>query len=240
MRLQSFSYKNRYFLKAFLLGVAVSFLFFLPFIIYDQGYFLYYGDFNVQQVPFYQMIHDAIRSGNFSWSWTTDLGANTIGSYSFYLLGSPFFWLTLPFPSEAVPYLMGPLLILKFGCASLTAYIYLRRYVREQGYALIGGMLYAFSGFSVYNIFFNHFHEAIVIFPLLLAALDEYMYHRRRGVFAAAVFASCLLNYYFFVGQVTFVILYWFIRMFAKSWKISVKDFLWLFFEAVLDRKSVV
>ena len=233
-RLQSFSYKNRYFLKAFLLGVLVSLVFFLPFIIYDQGYFLYYGDFNVQQVPFYHMIHDAVRSGTLFWSWTTDLGANTIGSYSFYLLGSPFFWLTIPFPSQAVPYLMGPLLILKFGCASLTGYIYLRRYVREQGYALIGGMLYAFSGFSIYNIFFNHFHEAIIVFPLLLAALDEYMYTRRRGVFAAAVFASCLFNYYFFVGQVVFVILYWFVRMFAKSWKISVKDFFWLFFEAVL------
>jgi uncharacterized membrane protein YfhO len=233
-RLQSSNYKNRYFLKAFLLGIGVSFLFFIPFIIYDQGYFLYYGDFNVQQVPFYQMIHDSIRSGNIFWSWTTDLGANTIGSYSFYLMGSPFFWLTLPFPSEAVPYLMGPLLILKFGCASLTGYIYLRRYVRNQGYGLIGGMLYAFSGFSVYNIFFNHFHEAIIIFPLVLAALDEYMYTRRRGVFAAAVFASCLFNYYFFVGQVVFVIIYWFVRMFAKSWKITAKDFFWLLFESVL------
>ena len=31
------------------------------------------------------------------------------------------------------------------------------------------------------NVFFNHFHEAIVFFPLLLAALDEYMENRRRG-----------------------------------------------------------
>lgn len=98
---------------------------FIPFIIFDNGYFLFYGDYNVQQVPFYQMCHDAIRSGNIGWSWTTDLGANFIGSYSFYLLGSPFFWLTIPFPSAAVPHLMGPLLILKFGCASLTGFIYL-------------------------------------------------------------------------------------------------------------------
>ena len=160
--------RERWHLKAFLLGFGVSVIFFLPFILYDQGYFLYYGDFNVQQVPFYQMIHDAIRSGNFFWSWTTDLGANTIGSYTFYLLGSPFFWLTLPFPSHAVPYLMGPLLMLKMGCASLTAYLYLKRYVRNQNTALIGAMLYAFSGYSIYNIFFNHFHEAIIFFPLLL------------------------------------------------------------------------
>lgn len=225
---------QNYYFKAFVYGIGISFLFFIPFIIYDKGYFLFYGDFNVQQVPFYQMAHDAVRSGSFGWSWTTDLGANFIGSYSFYLLGSPFFWLTIPFPSAAVPYLMGPLLILKFGCASLTGYIYLKRYVQNQNFAVIGGMLYAFSGFSVYNIFFNHFHEAIVFFPLMLAALDEYMYQRRRGIFALTVFACCFVNYYFFVGQVVFCLIYFAIRLIMKSWKISVKDFFLLLLEGIL------
>ena len=226
-------WQNRGF-RAFLLGLTTAFLFFIPFIIFDNGYFLFYGDFNVQQVPFYQMVHDAIRSGNFLWNWNTDLGANLIGSYSFYNLCSPFFWLTLPFPSKAVPYLMGPLLMLKFACASLTGYIYLRRYVKNRDFAVIGGLLYAFSGFSVYNIFFNHFHEAIVIFPLVLAAMDAYMVEKRRGVFALAVFASCFMNYYFFAGQVVFCLIYWFLRMGSGSWKITVKEFLWLLFEAVI------
>ena len=226
--------KQNFYLKAFFYGAAISFLFFLPFLLFDNGYFLFYGDYNVQQVPFYRMCHDAVRSGDWGWSWTTDLGANFIGSYTFYLLGSPFFWLTIPFPSAAVPYLMGPLLILKFGCASLTAFVYLRRYVRNPEYAVIGGMLYAFSGFSIYNIFFNHFHEAIVFFPLMLWAMDEYMYKRRRGVFALTVFACCFVNYYFFAGQVVFVIIYWFVRMLSKSWTISVRDFLLLCCEAII------
>jgi hypothetical protein len=226
--------KQNYYLKALLYGMAISFLIFIPFIIFDNGYFLFYGDFNVQQVPFYQMCHDAIRSGNFGWNWTTDLGANFIGSYSFYLLGSPFFWLTIPFPSAAVPHLMGPLLILKFGCASLTGFLYLKRYVKNPDYAVIGGMLYAFSGFSVYNIFFNHFHEAIVFFPLMLWALDEYMYKKRRGIFGLTVFICCFVNYYFFVGQVTFTLIYFFVRIICRSWKISLRDFLLLFCEAVL------
>lgn len=221
-------------LKAFLLGISISSCFFIPFIISDYGYFLYYGDFNVQQIPFYQMIHDAIKSGNYMWSFTTDLGANTIGSYSFYLLGSPFFWLTLPFNSEVVPYLMGPLLILKFGFASLTSYIYISRYVKNKDYALIGGMLYAFSGFSIYNIFFNHFHEAIIIFPLVLAALDEYVLNRRRGLFALSIFASCLFNYYFFIGQVVFCLIYWFIRMSYGNYKMRGIDFFMLLLEGVI------
>ena len=226
-------WRSRYVWRAFGIGFLVALLFFLPFMIYDNGYFLFYGDYNVQQVPFYQMCHDAVRSGNIGWSWTTDLGANFIGSYSFYLLGSPFFWLTIPFPSEAVPYLMGPLLILKFACASATGAHYLRRYVIRADAAVLGGLLYAFSGFSVYNIFFNHFHEAIVFFPLRLWALDEYMATRRRGVFALFVFVCCFVNYYFFVGQVVFTLIYFFLRLIVRDWKLNLRDFLLLFCEAV-------
>ena len=100
---------EHYWYKAFLLGLFFSAAFFIPYIVVGHGYFLYYGDFNVQQVPFYQMIHDAIRAGKLQWSTTTDLGSSLVGSYTFYILGSPFFWITLPFPSKVVPYLMGPL-----------------------------------------------------------------------------------------------------------------------------------
>ena len=227
-------WRNNYFLKSFFLGLGLSFLVFLPFLVVDGGRFLFYGDFNVQQVPFYRLAHDAVRAGEFGWNYKTDLGVNFIGSYSFYLLGSPFFWLTIPFPSQWVQYLMGPLLILKFACASLTAYVYLHRYTKNGDTALIGAILYAFSGFSVYNIFFNHFHEAIITFPLLLAALDEYMVRRRRGLFALAVAFCCLVNYYFFVGQVTFTVIYFVIRMASGSWRIRFPDFLLLALEAVL------
>ena len=227
-------WRNNYFLKAFFLGMGLSLLIFLPFMVVDGGRFLFYGDFNVQQVPFYRLAHDAIRSGEWGWNYRTDLGANFIGSYSFYLLGSPFFWLTIPFPSQWLQYMMGPLFILKFSCASLTGYIYIHRYTKSRESALLGAVMYAFSGFSIYNIFFNHFHEAIVIFPLLLAALDEYMATRRRGLFTLAVAFCCLTNYYFFVGQVTFTLLYFFVRLLCKSWRISLRDFLLLALESVL------
>lgn len=231
---RSGGWRNNYFLKAFFWGMGLAFLIFLPFLVVDQGRFLFYGDFNVQQVPFYRLAHDAVRAGEWGWNYKTDLGANFIGSYSFYLLGSPFFWLTIPFPSEWLQFLMGPLFILKFACASLTGYVYIHRYTKSKDTALIGAVLYAFSGFSIYNIFFNHFHEAIVFFPLLLAALDEYMATRRRGLFALAVFGCCFVNYYFFVGQVTFTLIYFFLRLICRSWKISWKDFLLLALEAVL------
>ena len=217
---------------AFFGALALSIAMFLPFLIYDKGYFIFYGDFNVQQIPFYRMAHDAVRSGNIFWNWTTDLGANFIGSYSFYLLGSPFFWLTLPFPSDWVPYMMAPLLMLKFSLTSLAAYAYMRRFAKPD-YAFLGGLLYAFSGFSIYNIFFNHFHESILYFPLMLLAMERYMVENKRGWFAVTVFLSALCNYYFFIGQALFLILYWIIRSCSPDWKSSFRKFVGLLFEAV-------
>lgn len=226
--------KQHYMLKTFLLALLFAAIIFIPYMIYDNGYFLYYGDFNVQEVPFYQMVHDSILSGNYKWSSTTDLGSGLIGSYSFYLLGSPFFWVTLLFPSKMVPYLMGPLFILKFAFAALTAYIYLKRHVKNKNNAVIGALLYAFSGFSIYNIFFFHFHEAIIVFPLLLAALDAFMIDKRRGLLAPAVFFACIVNYYFFAGQVIFVIIYWIVMVCTKNYKVRPVQLLLLAFEVLL------
>ena len=225
--------KKPYALFAFLWAFLLAAILVIPVMIYDKGYFLYYGDFNVQQIPFYQLAHDSIRNGEMGWSHLTDLGANFIGSYSFYVLGSPFFWLTVPLPSSWVPYCIGPLLMLKLGLASLSAYLYIRRYVRHKKYAVIGGVLYAFSGFSVYNIFFFHFHEAIIIFPLLLAALDEFHETKRKGVVALAVFASATVNYYFFFGQVVFVIIYYVVKLISKSYRFRLREFFLLAFECV-------
>ena len=237
-----FSYSKRVTLKpqrekgliTFLLGLFVSAAFFLPYMFMDNGYFIFYGDFNVQQIPFYQECHAAIKSGNVFWNWNTDLGANFIGSYSFYLLGSPFFWLTIPFPNSFLPYLMGPLLILKFACAAYTAYLYMRRFTRTPDAAMLGGLLYSFSGFSIYNIFFNHFHEPIIFFPLLLLSIEMLLTENKRVVFALMVCICAIVNYFIFFGMVVFALIYFFVRLFSKNIKLRLSHFIVFVFEAVI------
>ena len=233
LRRAAYQHKN-YGVRAFLWGLLLAACIVVPVMIYDQGYFLYYGDFNVQEIPFYRLAHDTVLSGDLSWSPLTDLGSDFIGSYSFYLLGSPFFWLTTALPSAWVAYAIGPLLILKLGCCSLTAYIYLRRYVRDKRFAVLGGLLYAFSGFSVYNIFYFHFHEAMIVFPLLLAALDEYHATGRRGVVALSIFFAATVNYYFFFGQALFLLIYYIIKLATKSYRFKIKEFLQLALEVII------
>lgn len=234
-RLSGFNQKKHYYgLLTFLAALLMAAMLLVPFIIFGDGILYYYGDFNVQEIPFYQLVHDAVRNGTFGWNHITDLGSDTISSYSFYLLGSPFFWATIPFPSEAVPYLIGPLLILKFACAALAAYLYLKRYVKNGTIAMVGGLMYAFSGFSIYNVFFFHFHEPLIVFPLLLAALDAFLYDKKRIVFALAVFAACIVNYYFFAGQVVFVVMYFLMLVLTKTYKFKLTEFLVLAVEVLI------
>lgn len=200
----------------------------------NGGIFTYYGDYNCQQICFYMHAHEMVKSGTLGWDWVTDLGANFIGSYSFYLLFSPFFWLTLPFPTEAVPYLMAPLFVLKFCTAAFTSYFYFARFVKDKRFALIGGLLYAFSGYCIYNIFFNHFLDVVAFFPLILIGLEQLLTEDKHGLFLLAVALNAIVNYWFFIGEVVFVILYFFLRITDQKMENRMKKFLFVALESVL------
>ena len=229
-----YKYELKYYRKAFLTAAIMAIILLLPFVNIDGGYFIYYGDYNAQQIPFYTLCNQAIKSGEFMWSWQTDIGANFIGSYSFYTLGRPFFWLTLPFPAEFAKYLMAPLMVLKLSCCSMFAFAYIRRFVKKPMSALIGGLLYAFSGFSMYNVFFNHFHEAMVVFPLMLIALEEAVVNKRRVFFALTVALNAFVNYFFFIGECIFLVIYFICRCTDKSFNITPKTFAALAFESII------
>lgn len=222
------------FALAFGLCSLAAFCLFLPFLIVDKGFFLYAGDFNSQQIAFSYHINRFLEQGGGSFSWATDLGSGFVNSYSFYLLGSPFFWLASVLPAAAQPYLMVPLLCLKFGTAGAGGYLWLRRYVRDENYAVLGGALYALSGFMLYNVFFNHFVDVAALFPYELWALDETVYRRRRGVFPLFVALNLLCNYFFFAGQIVFLFLYFICKCLAGEWRLTRRLFGVLAFESLL------
>ena len=206
--------------------MACGLIIFMPFAIVDGGLFHYAGDFNSQQISFYQYVNNFVKTSAGQYSWETDLGGSIINSYSFYLIGSPFFWLSTLFPARWMPFLMAPFLALKFGVAGFAAYGWLRRYAKNRNWAILGACLYSLSGFTVYNTFFNHFLDCIALFPFMLWALDEYMYNKRRALFALTVAVNAVNNYFFFAGQVVFLLIYFFVKLASKEYRTTVKKFL--------------
>ena len=222
------------YLLTFILCFATAFFILLPFMVVDKGFFLYCGDFNSQQIPFYTYANDIIRSGGANYSWATDLGSSFVTSYSFYLLGSPMFWLSCLFPTSFIPFLMAPLLALKFAVTGVGAYAFLIRYIKDRNHTIFAAIIYTFSGFSIYNIFFNHFIEPIMLFPFLLWSMDNFFHDKKRGGFAIMVALNLLNSFFFFTGQVVFCIIYFVVKLICKEYKFNLKEFLLFIFEGLV------
>ena len=174
------------FLLSFLLGTIIT----LPWIITGKGMFSLVADYNFQQIPFNININNSIKEGSIFWTWYNELGSNFIGTYSFYNLFSPFNMIGYLFPAKFFPYLAGILLILKYAVSGFTAYLFLQRYVKNKNYAVLGSLLYSFSGFQLTNVLFFHFHDVVAFFPLLLYSLDNLMYDDKKHLFGGCFLIS--------------------------------------------------
>lgn len=211
------------YIKVFVTAFIMFGVVLLPSLIMSKGIWIYYGDYDIQQIPFYMHVHEAVRRGEFLYDWGTDLGGSYLGCYSFYLFGSPFFWLSVLFPNAAIPYVMPWLNALKYAVMAVTAYAYMKRHLKTETGAFIGALLFAFSGYQGAVLVFNHFHDAIAFFPLYLVLFERLM--EKKKVFAFTVFTTFMLviNYYFFTGQVVFLIIYYFTVYFPEKKKFTEK-----------------
>ena len=181
-------------------------------IVKGHGMFFIEDDFVTQQVPFITYLSGMVKQGIDTWSWDVDLGSSTIQAFTFYELGSPFFWLIALFPQRFAPYLIGPVMLLKYLTACYTAQMFLKRFVKTAWNAVPGALFYAFSGFQETNIVFNHFHDAVALFPLMLVGLELVMDDTDRSArtshglfFAMAVFLNAVVNYFFFAQTLRYV-----------------------------------
>lgn len=199
-------------LSVFLISFAIFAISIIPHLIFTKGTWVYYGDYNVQQIPFYMHVHDAIRHGNFFYDWGTDLGGSLVGCYSFYLLGSPFFWLTIPFPTAWIPFIMPWLSALKYAVMALGAYMFAGRYVKTETGAFVSALLFAFSGYSGAVLVYNHFHDFIAFFPFWLILFERMIEEKKRIGFALMTALMLIINYYFFVGAVIFLVIFFIVR----------------------------
>lgn len=205
-------YKSRHFWICGLIAFVIAALSFLPYVIASGGALTVIDDFDIQQIPFTAHAGEMIRNYTGQWDWSYDLGTSMIHAYSFYNLGNPFFWLSVPFAKETVPYLMAPLFVLKYMTAAMAGFLYLRMMLKSEQWAVFGAILYAFSGFQSYNIMFFHFHDVVALFPFLLIGLEILMKEKKNGPFALAVAVNCLCNYFFFISEVVFLIIYYICR----------------------------
>lgn len=225
---------KKYCLFSFAAGIAIFLLAALPYAAGNGWIFYFYGDFDAQQTPFLLYLRQYLSELTIpQYDFKAGLGLDFLDAYTFYNLFSPFTLITALIPQKALLYAVTFLICLKLGVCCLNGYLYASKFCKDPCYAVTAAMLYTFSGYQMTNFVF-HYMDGLAFFPLLLYALEAAVTEKRRGLFGAAVALCALTNYYLFVTEVIFIIIYFLVRLTDKNFRIGIRDFLCLGLESVL------
>lgn len=217
--------KFEYFLFLFIMGI----LFFFSLLITNNLTTPYSGDYCAQQFSFYlngyDDWHTFFKTGKFVFYDTnTFLGSNNIGSNSFYYLFDPFFLLTLVFPRFIIPQVMAFMTILKLSLSGIAFYFYIRYFNVKEECAKLCGLAYAFSGWVSWYLWFNHFSEVAVFFPIILLGIEKVLKEKRPFVLIFGLFLLGVTNYFFFICFLICGFIYAMFRYFQRLKLNRAKD----------------
>jgi uncharacterized membrane protein YfhO len=186
------------------------------------------GDYVMQQIPFYYNGYDDwwhfFKTGEFVlWDSSTYLGSSNIGSNSFYYYMNPFFLPILIFPRVLVPQGLAVLMIGKMVGAGLVMRVYLKYFGLSEKTARLFGLVYAYCGWITYYLWFNHFMEVAIVFPLIMLGIEKLLKEKRPWLLSFAIFLMGITNYFFLVSSAIAGVMYALFRYFQlapkKNWE---------------------
>ena len=188
------------------------------------------GDFVLQEIPFYYNGYDDwwtfLTSGKFVfWDENTNLGVNNIGANSFYYLLNIFFLPTLLVPRSLVPQMQAFLIITKLVLAGYVMKRLLKDHFKvSKETSELMGLAYAFCGWNLYYLWFNHFLEISVVFPFVIYGIEVVLKDKKPSILMLSLLLSAVTNYFFFIMICFTSVIYAGFRYFQLFPKMGKKD----------------
>lgn len=211
----------RHLLKLFLCLLLVAVIGTLPVLVGNDGLWLLNSDAIFQNVQFIIETKRMLLSGTPLWSWNHYFGDNFIGAYTYYTLGTPFAWLDCLVPYRYMLQAFTISLFLKLLVCGWLAWIYFRKMGFSENLSTVGAAMYTFSSWSVVNLTYYHFLEPMMVFPLLLVAVENYIHagrYRNTGLIAAS-FIVIFVNFYFAFCALLTAFIYFVFRIAGETRK---------------------
>lgn len=181
-----------------LLTALIGIISFIPILIRNNGLYVAYNDYYNQYVPFIKELRRIILSGNLSWSWNSFLGDSFIRAYSYYTVFNPFAWFLAFFPNNLLLYATLLITIIKLIISMISSLYFFRLFCKKDQYALIGSIIYTFSGFTIINSDFYFFLDVIAVFPFLMYGLELLIREKKYSLYIFAISINACINLYFF------------------------------------------
>lgn len=162
------------------------------------------GDGYIQEQNFpykyYDDWHEFFRTGHFpNWDTSVGIGSNNIGGNTFYSLLSPFMMLMLPFPRSWIQVELGIRYLLETSLACFFFFLYLKEFKLSIWTRRAGGLAYGFCGSVLYYMWFEHFLDSFVLFPLILWGIERIIKERDPRLLLISLFLQGMTNYFYLV-----------------------------------------
>ena len=214
---------NNYFvdLIAYFLNINNNFL---------QHPFIPKNDYLTQHTMFYEEFFRCLDSGNFGWSWNYLMGADIIGTKSFYMVGDiyAYFGYFIHLFYDCTPAIMFLLIICKFLVAYLLFYKFLTYFINNLSVRMVISLGYALSGFFLVYIEQPMFLSFYSLMPLWLICVEAYFINKKK--FAIMLPLATLLiictNAFIAYSGCWFLLVYWTVRYIQVKDVFVFKDYL--------------
>ncbi|ALV21859.1 YfhO family protein [Carnobacterium antarcticum] len=165
------------------------------------------------------------------WDWNIGLGADTIHSYGYYVVGDPFVYLGLLFPASQTELAFHVLILLRLYAIGAVFLIFCRKIGIAMPGALVGSLIYTFTYYVIMNATRHPFFLLpMVLFPLFCLGIERILQRQSNTLFIIAVFLGAFSNFYFFYMLTVLVFIYALVRYFyiyGKKDITKIVGFIW-------------
>ena len=200
-----------------------------------QQYFVtlvYYGKY------LRQIIRELLTSGTIKFpmfDFSIGYGSDILTTFNGNPIGDPLNLLSVFFTADKTEFLFCLLAVLRMYLSGIAFSIYCR-YMKKPAFStLIGAIIYAFCGFSLYVVVRHPFFlNPMIYLPLLLIGIEKILAQKRPYSFISMVLISAVSNFYFFYMLTIFLVIYTVIRIFAIFREERIKNMFRCFWKLTL------
>ena len=158
------------------------------------------------------------------WSWSVGYGNDLIATYSYYVLGDLFDYISLLFPLNKLELVFNLLIVIRVYFVGIVFILYAKKMGFSKYSSILGSISYAFSGFIFMSaIKHPYFINPLIILPLAFICIENMIKNRKKYMFSIIVAIAMISNFYFFYMIAIISVLYALLRYFELYKKENIR-----------------
>ncbi len=218
-----------------ILILAISIYLFFDFLSFDKFYiFTDVGnDTLYSALPRYTNLIDEIKNGNLRfWSFKEGLGNSRFATQE--IIFDPFNIFYLFFNKKNILYSFGYLAILKILLSGIFFYFYLSKLNIGNYAKIIGSLLYAFNGYTIFNGTAEfHYASMMVFLPLVLYSLECLLIDNKWPPLVLSLAFINIFSIYFTYQILVYLTIYSLFR-YILIYKFNIKKIIIFYYKFIL------